>query len=450
RQVRVAVAGDVSRLKGAAERNFAIIRKMNLLIIQVSASADLLPGIEEADAVVDALFGTGLSRAVDGLFADLIRLMNGCGKPVISLDIPSGVNGDTGQILGTAVRALATVTFGLPKYGNLLYPGASNGGRLYVSHISFPPGHYGSSGIRAETNEALTLPPRNPAGHKGSFGHALFIAGAAGYYGAPLFAAMAMLRAGGGYSRLAAPLRVCEHAAMQARELVCHPMEETAEGSLALENADKLLSLSADSDFVVLGPGISLDRETRELVFRLAGHIEKPLLLDGDALTALVERPDIIAKRKFPTILTPHAGEFARLTGTDAASVEADRITSLCRALERFGCHILLKGAHSLAGMPDGSVFINLSGNSGMATAGSGDVLTGAVAAMFALFSGDGEDRTGKALRNGVFVHGLAGDIAAERLGQDGMTASDILSCLPEAVRRLRTGEYGRTEPVVV
>lgn len=462
REVNLVMTGGAGKYGGAAKLNAEIVGKIGLPVYEFpSAPGEKDFGALEqmmvrADVIVDALFGTGLSRPVEGFHALIITLINKSGKAVVSLDIPSGVNGDTGGVMGSAVQADATVTFGLPKYGNLSYPGAALCGKLYVSHISFPAALYedddGGIGLNVATNDPLRLPPRSASGHKGSFGDALFIAGARGYYGAPYFSAMAMLKAGGGYSRLAAPLTVCEHAGQSGREIVFQPMAETKEGGLALSNAAVLVELSEKTDFTVLGPGLSLAGETRELVRTLVKEIKRPLLLDGDAITAVAEEPGIIARRTGPVILTPHAGEFARFTGMPVAAVEEDRIGALAAALARFKCFILLKGAHSLIGFPDGRIFINLTGNEGMATAGSGDVLAGVIAAMYGLFRGTEEgpagddqgvdDSAGKALRDGVFLHGFAGDIATEKMGADGVTASDILGCMPEAVKRLRAGDY--------
>ena len=185
----------------------------------------------------------------------------------------------------------------------------------------------------------------------------------------------------------------------------------------------------------MLGPGLSLDEESQQLARELATELNKPLLIDGDGITALCEGPSILANRQAPTILTPHSGEMARLTGQSAAEVEADRIAVIQEAAARFRAFVVLKGAHSLIGDPDGEVFINLSGNSGMATPGSGDVLTGAIAAMFGLGLAVPE-----AVRMGVFIHGLAGDLAAAQTGPDGLVARDILRMLPPAMRQARSG----------
>ena len=429
--VKVVVVGDETRLRGAALKNRQLLSRLPIDVEALNEIGSLGAG----DVVVDALLGTGLSRPVAGLQREVIERINGSGKTVLSLDIPSGVHGDTGAVLGAAVQADLTVTFGLPKRGNLLWPGFGHCGKLYVSPLSFPPSMIEAAGLQVAVNDPLPLPPRHPQGHKGTFGDALFIAGAGSYFGAPYLAALSFLKAGGGYARLAAPAAMTPFLANKGPEIVFAPQQETPAGSIALGNKAALLDFAERVDFVVLGPGLSLDAEAQQLARELAAGLNKPLLIDGDGITALCAEPSILANRQAPTILTPHTGEMTRLTGQSVAEVEADRIPVVQETAARFGAFVVLKGAHSLIGSPDGRVFINLSGNSGMATPGSGDVLTGAIAALFGLGLAIPE-----AVRMGVFVHGLAGDLAAAETGADGLVASDILRALPAAMRRARAG----------
>jgi NAD(P)H-hydrate epimerase len=435
-EARVFILSDPDRYRGAAKTNFDIISRLPIPVQVIQSPGELAEDVRRCDAVVDAIFGTGLARNVEGRFHDVIELINQSRKPVLSLDIPSGVNGDTGQVMGIAVKAHHTVTFGLPKIGNMLYPGYDLCGSLYVTHISFPPCLYESDKLTVEINHPPVIPLREPDGHKGWFGDVLFIAGAAGYLGAPYFSAMAFLKAGGGYSRLAAPQSITPFIAAKGSEMVFHPQKETPGGSIALENKAGLLDLAQKTDMVVMGPGLSLDKETQQLVRELSDQISAPLLLDGDGITALCAAPDIIRRRKAPTILTPHAGEMSRLTGIDVSEIAGDRVNILKETCKDLNAVIVLKGAHSLIAYPDGRVFINMTGNSGMATAGSGDVLTGAVAAMFGLGM-----TIPDSVRTGVFLHGLSGDIARDEKGPDGITAGDILECLPQAVKRVRQGD---------
>ncbi|OQX22859.1 MAG: bifunctional ADP-dependent (S)-NAD(P)H-hydrate dehydratase/NAD(P)H-hydrate epimerase [Desulfobacteraceae bacterium IS3] len=434
--VRIFILGDPEKYRGAAKRNLDIIRRLPIAVERIE-SQDAVNAVKSdicrCDAVVDAIFGTGLTRDVGGLYREIIELINQSGKKVLSLDIPSGVDGDTGQIKGVAVKADDTVTFGVPKIGNILFPGYAQCGKLYVTHISFPPTMYES--LKIEINHPPQLPPRNPDGHKGDFGDVLFIAGARSYFGAPYFAAMAFMKAGGGYARLAAPQAITPFIAAKGSEIVFAPQQETASGSISLENKAELLELSEKTDMTVLGPGLSLDEETQTLVRELAMEIRKPLLIDGDGITAICQDLEIIKQRKAETILTPHIGEMARITQKSVSEIAADKINILRNTAKSLNAVIVLKGGHSLIGFPDERIFINMSGNSGMATAGSGDVLAGTVAAMFGL--GLPLD---DAARKGVFIHGVAGDIAAGDKGQDGITAQDMLEYLPVAVKADREG----------
>jgi NAD(P)H-hydrate epimerase len=306
---------------------------------------------------------------------------------------------------------------------------------LYVTHISFPPALYNNDDIRVAINIPPALPERKQDGHKGTFGDVLFVAGAASYFGAPLFSALSFLKAGGGYSRLAAPKCMVPFLANRGSEIVFIPQEETGVGSIALGNKKKLLALSKKVDMVVLGPGLSLDKDTQQLCQELAPKISKPLLVDGDGITALCTDLEILKRRKGLTILTPHPGEMARLTQRSTTEINANKIPILQKTAQELGAVVVLKGAHSLIGLPDGQVFVNLSGNSGMASAGSGDVLTGTIAAMFGMGLSIEE-----AVKKGVFIHGLAGDLVARDKGEDGITAQDILNYLPEAVKCDREG----------
>jgi len=432
-EVTVFLLGDETKFKGAAERNFEIVSKLPVEIRKVDSIRSMKPAVLHSDAIIDAIFGTGLAREVDGIYKDVIQLINESKKTVFSVDIPSGINGDTGEVMGIAVEANYTITLGLPKIGNMLYPGYEHCGRLYVSHISFPPSLHDTDSIRVATNNPIELPRRAKDAHKGDFGEVLFIAGASSYLGAPYLSALSFLKAGGGYSRLATPLSISSFLANKGSEIVFAPQRETSSGSIALENKDRLLELSQGVDMVVIGPGLSLNEETQELVRELALEIQKPVLIDGDGITAISKDIDIIKPRKSELVLTPHLGEMSRITNVKISELNKNKVEVLQHTARELDAIIVLKGAHSLIGYPDETVFINLSGNPGMATAGAGDVLTGTIAAMFGL---------GLTLRNsvrmGVFVHGFAGDLAAADKGEDGTTAQDILDYLPAAMKYYR------------
>ncbi len=431
--VTVFLLGDSKKLTGCARDNFDTISTFPIRIEKVTSMEQLAHSVAGCDAVVDAIFGTGLVRDVGGIYGEVIELINESGKTVFSVDIPSGINGDNGQVMGCAVKANYTVTFGLPKLGNLLYPGFELCGKLYVTHISFSPSLYDADEIKVETNDPLPIPIRGEDTHKGSYGKALFIAGSSNYLGAPYFASLSFLKAGGGLSYLASPESITNFLAAKGSEIVFGPQRETERGSLSIEAKDDLLQFSEKADMVVMGPGLSLNEETQQLVRQLAPLIDKPLIIDGDGITAISQNIDLIKKRKNVTILTPHLGEMSRIIKADIAEINLHKVPLLTKACQELNAFIILKGAHTLIGLPDERIYINMSGNPGMATAGSGDVLVGTIAAMYGLgFSLE------ESTRMGVFMHGLAGDLAMRDMGEDGIIAGDIMNYLPEAVRYCR------------
>ncbi len=433
--VKIFILGDRSKYKGAAALNLDIIDRLSIPVQEIHSAESIRMALSHSDVIIDAIFGTGLARPVEGLYSQVIQLINGSRKPVVSADIPSGIQGDTGKAMGECIQADFTITFGLPKRGNILFPGYDFCGKQYVTHISFPPLLYNDENLKVAISPPIAIPKRDSSAHKGSTGQALFIAGASSYFGAPYFSALSFLKAGGGYSRLAAPASITPFIAGRGSEIVFLPQKETDEYSIALENRDRLLNMAQEMDMVVLGPGLSLNGETQKLIREIVPEVEQPLLIDGDGITAICKDPEILKTRKGGTVLTPHLGEMSRLTGLEKSYIHDNRIEVLQETSTRLNAIIVLKGAHSLIGFPDKTVFINLSGNSGMATAGSGDVLTGVIAAMVGL----GLDLH-DAVVKGVFIHGLAGDLAAEELGEDGITASDILEYVPLAMKNDRQG----------
>lgn len=437
--VEVFIVGDPNRYREPARTMYEIITKMGIKVEVVRGVEDLeklAESIKGSDVVVVGLIGTGLKGEVTGLYRDVIKLINEHGKTVVSVDIPSGIDGNNGKVRGVAIKSTYTVTFGLPKYGNVLYPGYHYCGKLYVSRLSYPPELLYSEEVKVELNVPVPLPERVKWGHKGAFGKLLSVAGARYYYGAPYYSSYSFLKAGGGYSRLAAPKSVIPVLAARCGEVVYHPMDETEEGTLALSSYEKILEIVRDHgvDMVILGPGTSLNEETQELVRRLAEGVDKPVIIDGDGITAISKNPEILKQRKSPTILTSHLVEFSRLMGVGVSEVQEDPVNHARKASIELNSYIVLKGAHSLIAYPDGRVYVNMTGNPGMAKAGMGDVLNGAIAALY----GIGLRDCGEAARMGTLVHGLAGDLAAKDLGEDGITPDTVLEYLPQAMKLLR------------
>jgi NAD(P)H-hydrate epimerase len=430
--VFVQVAGDPERIRGDARIHYDVMRRIGLSVSAAPPKA--------SDVKIDALLGTGIQGAPREEIASVIEALNDSPGPTVAVDIPSGVDSDTGRAPGAAVRAELTVTFGYPKLGHFLAPGADLAGELVVSPIGFPwdllecatPYAW----IRPDLLRPL-LPARPREAHKGLYGHLLVIGGSRGMSGAPTMAARAALRTGVGLVTVAAPAAAQPVIASRIDEAMTVALPETG-GALAESAAEEALELAGRMDAVCLGPGMTRMPGAAAAVRALLRRIEKPVVLDADGLNALAEQPDSIAGRSAPTILTPHPGECARLLQTDTAAIQADRVGSARDAAKRYASIVVLKGARTLVcdgRRPDLPVSINTTGSPGMATGGSGDTLTGIIGA----FAARGMDPFDAACL-GVYLHGSAGDIAAARIGQDGLTAGDIGESVPAAIERLRHG----------
>lgn len=431
-EVKIFMLGDPEKYQGSAKLNFEIIKRENIEFVKFERES-VENYIKDCDAIVDAIFGTGLYKPAEREYAVAISIINNSKKPIYSIDIPSGINGDSGKVMGVAVKATYTITFGALKTGNILYPGFEYCGKIFISHISFPSALYDSESLLTNINDPIPIPIRNKAGYKNMFGNVLVVAGSKNYYGAPYFSALSFLKAGGGYSRLVAPASIIQSVS-DAKEVVFYPVSETYEGSIHYSEKPEILRIAELSDFVILGPGVSLNAETQTLMVELVSEIKKPLLIDGDGLSAISDHLEILKSRKADTILTPHLGEMSKLAQKNIDTILEDQIEFVRSFSKKHHIYLTLKGAHTQIGTPAGKVYINMTGNAGMATAGSGDVLTGTIAAMYGLGLNI-ED----ALRMGVFTHGLAGDLAAKEKGEDGMVSRDILEHLPEALFTLRT-----------
>jgi ADP-dependent NAD(P)H-hydrate dehydratase / NAD(P)H-hydrate epimerase len=391
-----------------------------------------------ADLIVDALLGTGLTAPVEGAYAELINTINGAGAPVLAVDLPSGINADTGAVMGVAVTAALTVTFALPKLGLLLHPGAARAGRVIISDIGIPQAAIDQLALTVEQITAgsirQTLAPRAPEQHKGDFGHLLVIAGSEGKIGAAAMTALGALRAGAGLVTVAVPRSQNDVIQGLVMEAMSAPMAETVDHTLAEASLSALIQLASGKGAVALGPGLSLHPETQALVRALVPQLPCPLVIDADGLNAIAGRETATTARPAPTVLTPHPGEMARLLGCTAGRVEADRPAAAREAARRYRAWIVLKGAHTLLADPDGRLWINTTGNPGMATGGTGDVLTGVIGGLLAQSIALPATATAA-----IFLHGLAGDLAARAAGETGMIAGDLIAYLPAAFRHACT-----------
>jgi NAD(P)H-hydrate epimerase len=392
-----------------------------------------------AHVIVDALSGTGLTGPAQAPIARAIAAINAAGRPVAALDLPSGLAADAGALPGPTVSAARTYTFAGLKRSLLLHPAATRAGRVTVVDIGIPPAEAerGIATFLLEAGDvAPAFPPRAPDAHKGSQGHLLVLAGSRGKTGAAALTGRAALRAGVGLCTIVTPASQQSIVATLALEYMTEPLAETVDGTLAASGRDRIRELAAGRDALAVGPGLGVHAETQELVRLLARNESRPMVIDADGLNALAGHTAGLRDAQGPRALTPHPGEMARLAGIDIADVQADRIETARAFATRHGVSVALKGAGTVIAAPDGRVFINPTGNPGMASGGTGDVLTGVVGALLAR----GLDPL-VALQAGCYVHGLAGDLAAADGGGDGLIASDLIDRLPAAIRALRAGD---------
>jgi len=390
--------------------------------------------LSESDWVIDALLGTGLSHPVEGDYAKAITLINRAGRTVVSVDIPSGISADTGELLGFAVKADYTFTMALPKWGHFLQEGLEHRGELAVIDIGFPPALIEAAKISVALitpEEMAGFPPPRPRGaHKGTAGHLLVIAGSFGKKGAALMTALAALRCGTGLVTIALPKSI-DLATADLMEVMTLPLPETSEGTLSLAAEKMLLQATQGKDAVAIGPGLSQNEETQRLIQTLIAEVSLPMVVDADGLNALAGDLSALKRRKGPLIMTPHPGEMSRLIGKRTDLIQRERFTVAAEFAEKWGAVMVLKGAHTVVASPDGFVRVNQTGNPGMATAGTGDALTGMIAAWLAQGAAPVDAATW-----GVALHGTAGDLAAAEVGEISLITSDLIEKIPEAIQR--------------
>lgn len=443
--VKVWLLNSEDKIKGDARINLEIAKKIlsHQDIIEVIAEDGFLQQIADlnsADLVIDSILGTGIQGNVTGIKREIIIFLNSLEKKVLAVDIPSGLDADTGKLLGCCVRANRTVTFALPKVGLLVYPGAEYSGEIKVVDIGIPSilvkeanltNHYLSQDLVREW-----LPTRKPTAHKGIAGRVLIIAGSRGMAGAAVLAAQGVLKAGAGLVFLAVPESIYPLVGSQLREVMVWPLKETKEGTLALSAWIQLEKLLNQADALVVGPGLSSNEETSILVLKILDEISKPIVVDADGLNILAKNKQFLAKIKNHLILTPHPGEFARLIGQTIGQIEENRLELTKEKAKEWGVTLVLKGARTLVAADDGNIYINPTGNAGMATAGSGDVLAGVIGGLLA----QGMEKIYGASA-GVYLHGLAGDLALVEQGELGLTAGDILHYLPKSIKLVKEGD---------
>jgi NAD(P)H-hydrate epimerase len=435
-RVRAAVLGDPKGLRGDARANYD---RACAAGVAVDGERWRAPAV---GVIVDAVFGTGLTRETGGAAAACIRRINaaresrGGAVRVVAVDLPSGLCADTGQVLGVAVAADATVTIQAPKLGLALEPGRSLAGQVKVARIGIAedaPNVAADAELWTRFGVGEQLPDRPAAGHKGSFGHTLIVAGSEGKTGAAALAAEGAARAGAGLVTIACPAGLNDILEIKCTEAMTVPVPDTSERALAAGAAGVLGDLAAERDVVGLGPGIGRNAETQKLVRAWVPRLRKPLVIDADGLFAFAGDPEGLASRKAATVLTPHPGEAGGLLGVPAAEINRDRLAAARALAARSGSVVLLKGAASIIAAPDGRATVNPTGGPNLGSGGTGDVLTGVVTGLLAQGVPAFE-----AAALAAFVHGAAADRIAATNGNSGLLAGDLAGALPAEFTALR------------
>ena len=423
--------------EGDAAKNLNKLLKTGSKVTEVADLAAVEKFKDEvrgADIIIDAILGTGFEGRVSLIFGKVIDIINSLEKTaVVSVDVPSGLNSDNGQISGPCVRADHTVALGLPKLGLLLSPGINFTGELVIKDIGIP-----EEVVKAENinlNYVLTgdiklfFRKRTLDCNKGMKGKVLVVGGSVGLTGAPCLTAEGALRTGSGVVTVACAKGLNDILEVKLTEVMTVPLPQNLDRSLSLKAASVLAGLMEQYDVLALGPGLGKNRDTGLLVSALIRKVKKPIVLDADGLNFISKNPDILKEKRGALVVTPHPGEMSRLLGCSIEMVQNYRVEASLKFAKKYGVITLLKGARTVVAFPNGNVYINSTGNPGMATAGAGDVLTGIIASMI----GQGIE-PGTAAVYGAFIHGLAGDLAKEDKGEHGLIASDIILNIPKAI----------------
>ncbi|MDA3956468.1 NAD(P)H-hydrate dehydratase [Oceanispirochaeta sp.] len=422
RNTKVLICGNPEKYSAEASQNLKALRKTDTPLFLNPSEKTLTQMFHERQLIVDALLGIGLNRDVDDERRRLIKLMNSSGAPILSLDIPSGLDGETGLPRGAAIQADMTICFGAPKRGNFLSPGFLYSKRIFLSRISFPPELYRDWPCNSKLNLPSPLKERDPLGYKNSFARVLIIGGGKNYQGAPALSARAAYRSGAGFVTVAIPQSQVSGFSAQCPEAVIQGLLETGEKTISEENEDLLLSLATKHDAVLIGPGMTRHESTASLIRKLIPAIRVPLVVDADGLNALAGFCDLTIKRSPLTVLTPHIGEQKRLrSGLAPEQTIEEAYNALC----------IYKGPHSRICLPGGEEFINLTGNDALGTAGTGDVLAGMISALMA-----SEESEIQGVRKAVLLHGLAAELFPG--ARESFTASDIIEALPRCFQEYR------------
>jgi NAD(P)H-hydrate epimerase len=448
-EAAVFLVGRAADVKGDARTNLDILGQLGVSVVEVADESAWELHFSEVgghDLIVDALFGTGLAPPLTGLFETVVADINGCGLPVVSIDLPSGMSADTPDLAGNVVDAALTVTLGAPKLPLILPPAEAKAGEVVIADIGIPMGVIDAlEGPRIEllTRDQMRplIQPRPPESHKGDFGRVVIAAGSVGKTGAAALAAFGALRSGAGLVTVACPRTCLPVVASFGMEFMTEPLEETASGTVHFAAADAVLALAADA--LAVGPGLGRGEGVTTFVREILEKSEAPLVFDADALNAFSDEPAALVGRDgLDVIITPHPGEMARLVGCTADDVQADRLGIATDFARTHKVYVVLKGYRTIIATPAGKVFVNPTGCPGMATGGTGDVLAGMLAGWLGQLL-DAE----AACRLAVYLHGAAGELADADSGEVSMTAMDLADHIGDAILELTARRRVTSKP---
>jgi len=437
----VLLLASKQELKGDAALNLGIAEKIGVEIAEVTKIEEWKKhriGLFHASVIVDAIFGTGLLKPAEGLYATAIEDINKAPGFKVAVDIPSGLSSDTHLLIGPAVKADLTVALAAPKIGHVLPPAEEYVGELVISDISIPPFLFEDESLKLEVIEKKDALPyvqkRKRDSHKGTYGHLFVLAGSLGKTGAAVMAAKAALRMGAGLVTVGTPQSCLPVIARSMMELMTEALPETPQKTISEAALPMVLNLLKGKDAVLIGPGISAHPSTAKLVVSLMPKIKVPAVIDADGLNILAENPDALKSFSCPAVLTPHPGEFARLIRRSTKDVLDNRLALAAEFADKYKVFLVLKGYRTLVATPRGKIFINPTGNPGMATGGSGDVLSGMIASLIIQ-----EKNILGATAAAVYLHGLSGDIGAKRIGERPLIAGDLIKYLPQALKEMES-----------
>jgi NAD(P)H-hydrate epimerase len=436
---QVLLLASKQEIGGDAALNLKIAQAVGVAITEIRSASDWKKhrkALRGATVIVDAIFGTGLFKPAEGLYARAIESINKTRAFKLALDIPSGLSSNSHEVIGPAVKADLTVTLAAPKIAHVFAPAEELVGDFIVADISIPPSLFDDENLKLEMVEKASVlacfGKRKRDSHKGDYGHLFIIAGSLGKTGAAVMAGRAAYKTGAGLVTIGTPRTCLPIVARGMMELMTEPLAETDEKTVSSEALPRVLGLIEGKDALLIGPGISTQESTRQFVWKLIPKIKKPLVIDADGLNILSLKRELLRKLPRPTILTPHPGEFARLVSLSVPEVLKRRLELVPSFAREYGVYVVLKGYRTLVGAPDGRIFINPTGNPGLATGGTGDVLSGMIGALLM----QQKDPLQAALA-AVYLHGLSGDLASQRIGERAIVAGDLIRFLPQAVKAM-------------